>query len=298
MATRSSPSLVPAEGIGRQARLDGETEKAAVHRPLEQPALHIGIVAAEQAEAAVRADGLEPAEDFRQPLGGDAAEGPHPNDPALFPGQGLALITEKQLVLPHPADIGEQRLPLWREMDAAFVPGEEPDAPFLFQLGDGIAHVGGGVAQGISRGGEAPQLHRCEKDLVSGQAHFGTLLSRMHPSRSLKDGQKTFAVHFSGDLLFYKRIRNSNLHLKKQERMIRMSILFQGTVAYRAGTQQERLRAERILRRQGIPYCVKNISSMPHFQGRRTDRESLPCGEYAFFVHPDNTTRVCSLLKK
>ena len=77
-----------------------------------------------------------------------------------------------------------------------------------------------------------------------------------------------------------------------------MSILFQGTVAYRAGTQQERLRAERILRRQGIPYCVKNISSMPHFQGRRTDRESLPCGEYAFFVPPDNTTRVCSLLKK
>ena len=160
------------QGVGLQALHRRQTQKAAVHRAVDDPALDLVIeVAGDDFELDVRVHLTEALENAGQPLGRYAGERGDLHQAAVHVLQPLHRLHERMVGGAQLFDLGQHCPSVRRQHHAAAVAAQQLHAQLVFQRVDGVTDAGLGEAQCLRRLGEAAAGDRFQKDLIFGNTH-------------------------------------------------------------------------------------------------------------------------------
>ena len=164
--------FVTVQGVGLQPLHRRQTQKTAIHRAVDDPALDLVVeVAGDDLKLDVGVHLPEALEDAGQPLGGHAGEGGDFHQAAVHVLQPLHRLHEGMVGGAQLFDLGQHRPSVRRQHHAAAVAAQQLHAQFVFQRVDGVADAGLGEIHGLRRLGEAAAGDRFEKDLIFGNTH-------------------------------------------------------------------------------------------------------------------------------
>ena len=164
--------FVPMQGVGLQALHRRQTQKAAVHCSVDDPALDLIVeVTSDYLKLDVGVHLAEALEDAGQPLGRYAGEGGDLHKAAVHVLQPLHRLHQRVVGGAQLFDLGQHRPSVRRQHHAAAVAAEQHDAQLVFQRVDGVADAGLGKAQRLRRLGKAAARNSFQKDLIFGNTH-------------------------------------------------------------------------------------------------------------------------------
>ena len=164
--------FVPMQGVGLQALHRRQTQKAAVHRAVDDPSLDLVIeIAGDDFKLDVGIYLTEALEDAGQPLGRYAGEGGDLHKAAVHVLQPLHRLHERMVGGAQLLNFGQHCPSVRRQYHAAAVAAQQLHAQLVFQRVNGVADAGLGEVHGLRRLGEAAAGDRFQKDLIFGNTH-------------------------------------------------------------------------------------------------------------------------------
>ena len=164
--------FVPMQGVGLQALHRRQTQKATVHRAVDDPTLDLIVeIAGDHLKLNVGVDLPEALEDAGQPLGGHTGERGDLHQAAVHVLQPLHRLHQGVVGGAQLFDLGQHCPSVRRQHHAAAVAAQQLHAQLVFQRVDGVADAGLGEVHGLRRLGEAAAGDRFQKDLIFGNTH-------------------------------------------------------------------------------------------------------------------------------
>ena len=164
--------LVPVQRVGLQALHRGQSQKAAVHRTLQDPLLHLLVeVAGDHVKLDAGVLSAKALENGRQPLGRHAGEGGDLDKTGIHAPQAGCRLHQRVVGGAQLFDLRQQRPAIRCQHYAAPIAAQQRDAQFLLQRLHRVADTGLGEVQRLRRLGEVAAGRRLQEHLIFGYAH-------------------------------------------------------------------------------------------------------------------------------